>query len=85
MVVTQNQIDDAIELANESKRALYLKIEAELKKGCEPCKEDLQAYDNLNASIFFLTHTQEGIENHCITVNDIWVQINYVKENSFVC
>ncbi len=85
MIVTQKNIDDAIELANQSKRALYLKIQAELEKGKEVCKEDLEMYLNLDNAVWLLDSASVFVEQDCIATSDIWTQINFIKENSFVC
>jgi hypothetical protein len=85
MIVTQKDIDDAITLANNSQRALYLKFQAEMEKGKDVCKDDLQTYLNLNNAVWLLESAGIFVEQDCIETNDVWVQINYIKANSFVC
>ena len=82
MTVTQKNIDDAIALANTSQRALYLKMQAELEQGKQVCKEDSQAYNNLNAALWLLNRGFVSVEQQCVTINDLWEQINFVKQNS---
>lgn len=85
MIVTQNDIDNAIALANTSKRSLYLKIQDELVKGKDVCKEDLQMYLNLDNAVWLLESATVFVEQDCIATSDIWTQINFIKENSYVC
>lgn len=85
MVVTQQNIDNAIEQANDSKRALYLKIQAELESGREVCKKDLEMYLNLDNAVWLLNSATIFIEQDCIDTNDVWTQINFIQQNSFVC
>ena len=82
MIVTQKNIDDAIELANASKRALYIKIQAELETGCQVCKEDLQMYLNLDNAVWLLESSSIFVEQDCIETNDVWTQINFIRANS---
>lgn len=82
MIVTQKNIDDAIELANASKRALYIKIQAELETGCRVCKEDLQMYLNFDNAVWLLESSSIFVEQDCIETNDVWTQINFIRANS---
>jgi hypothetical protein len=84
MVVTQQNIDNAIEQANDSKRALYLKIQAELESGREVCKKDLEMYLNLDNAVWLLDSATIFIEQDCIDTNDVWTQINFIQQNSCV-
>jgi uncharacterized protein YdcH (DUF465 family) len=82
MIVTQQNIDDAIEQANASKEVLRAKIMADLKKGKETCKDDLQMYLNLDNAIWLLESAAIFVEQECINTDDVWVQINFIRENS---
>ena len=85
MIVTQKDIDDAIELANSSQRALYLKIKADLEKGKDICKDDLQMYLNLDNAVWLLESSTIFIDQDCIETSDVWTQINFIRENSYIC
>jgi len=82
MIVTQKNIDDAIELANASKRALYIKIQAELETGCRACKDDLQLYLDFDNAVWLLESSSIFVEQDCIETSDIWTQINFIRANS---
>jgi hypothetical protein len=82
MIVTQKNIDDAIILASNSLRALYLKLQIDLEKGKQDCKKDLEMYDSLNDSLWLLKKSLTSENQDCLTTNDLWSQINFIRRNS---
>ena len=82
MVVTQGNIDEAIQMATNTQIVIYKRVVAELKKGCEPCKEDFQLFTDLTNAIWLLTNQASLVERECITENDVWLQIQFIRENS---
>lgn len=85
MVVTQHEIDAAILKAEEAKKAIYLNIEIKLKAGYPISEIDIQKYKNLRNAIFLLENSSVFLSQECITINDIWKQIQFVNANSYVC
>jgi len=85
MVVTQHEIDAAIAKAEKTQRELYLSIETRLRAGYLISGKELSEYESLRNSIFLLTNSTKFLEENCITEEEVWLQIQYVNENSFIC
>lgn len=85
MIVTQQDIDNAILLANSTLNKLAIRDAENMRMGIGGCIDDVQKVEGLIASIWFLENQSSLINQECIDNTDVWTQIEFIKSNSIVC
>lgn len=83
MVITPQNITDAIAMAMAARRRIAVNTANSFSQGVE--NFNYQTYMKLYNAVFYLTDYEVSLANQCITVDGIWEQIEVIKNNSNNC
>lgn len=82
MEVTQQEINNSILLIDKSIALLATKASATLKTGCQPCEDLFNEYNKLRVYKYLLQQGFTAVNLGCITENDLWNAVQFVKQNT---
>ena len=78
MEVTQQQIDDAIVLANKTYNQIGVEFARCIRMGADTSAQEWFTLAMLDACLFILDNGFYYVDEHSITENDLWLTIQMV-------